>query len=85
MREQQNSQMREAYQIKVRGHLDLEWKDWFDGFIISPQANGETILVGNVEDQAALHSLLAKIRDLGLSLLSVNRTESETDQSQQNT
>lgn len=81
MREQQNSQMREAYQIKVRGHLDLMWKDWFDGFIIKPQASGETILVGTVEDQAALHGLLAKIRDLGLSLLSVNRAESETDQS----
>lgn len=59
------------YHIRVKGNLDLKWSEWFDGFKITPQPNGETILIGLVVDQAALHGLLAKIRDLGLPLLSV--------------
>lgn len=70
-----------TYQIKVIGDLDPKWEDWFGGFTIDPQPGNSTMLTGTVEDQAALHGLLAKIRDLGLSLLSVNRVESETDQS----
>ena len=69
-----------TFQIRVKGHLDPKWNDWFDGFIISPQVNGETILDGKAEDQAALFGLLIKIRDLGLTLLSVNSTEIEIDQ-----
>jgi len=63
------------YEIRVKGVLDRKWSDWFDGFTITPQADDETLLVGPVPDQAALHGLLAKIRDLGLPLLSVQRVE----------
>lgn len=66
-----------VYQIRVKGVLDRKWSDWFDGFTITPQANDETLLAGLVVDQAALHGLLNKIRDIGLPLLSVNRAESE--------
>lgn len=64
-----------AYQIRVKGNLDIKWSDWFDGFTITPQMNNETILSGSVADQCALHGLLAKIRDLGLPLLSVQQME----------
>jgi hypothetical protein len=60
-----------AYRIRVKGILEEKWSDWFDGLTIAPQANGETLLAGPVADQAALHGVLAKIRDLGLPLLSV--------------
>jgi hypothetical protein len=63
------------YQIRVKGNLDEKWSEWFDGFTITPQANDETLLSGPVADQAALHGLLARIRDLGLPLLSVKRLE----------
>jgi len=72
------------YQIRVKGSLDKKWSDWFDGFTITPQANGETLLAGPVADQCALHGLLAKIRDLGLPLLSVERAENEEGASQSN-
>jgi hypothetical protein len=61
------------YHIRVKGNLDRKWSDWFDGFTIAPQAGDETLLTGSVVDQAALHGLLAKIRDLGLPLLLVIR------------
>jgi len=64
-----------VYQIRVKGNLDQKWSDWFDGFTITPQAGGATLLIGPVADQSALHGLLAKIRDLGLPLLSVQRVE----------
>lgn len=60
----------DLYQIRVRGQLDRRWSDWFDGFEIVPD-DGDTILTGTVVDQAALHGILAKIRDLGLSILLV--------------
>jgi hypothetical protein len=66
-----------VYQIRVGGNLDREWSDWFDGLSVTPQANGETLLAGPVADQAALHGLLAKIRDLGLPLLAIERVERE--------
>jgi len=65
------------YQIRVKGNLDRKWSEWFDGFTITPQANDATLLTGPVADQAALHGLLAKIRDLGLPLLLVKRVESQ--------
>lgn len=65
------------YQIRVKGVLDRKWSDWFDGFTITPEANDETLLTGPVLDQATLHGLLGKIRDLGLPRLSVQRVESE--------
>ena len=77
MRDEKMSPSQGIYQIKVNGKLDSKWKDWFDGFAIVPQLDDETLLVGAVTDQAALHGLLAKIRDLGLSLLSVNRVENQ--------
>ena len=62
-----------VYEIRVKGVLGEEWSDWFDGFAITPQANGETLLTGPVADQAALHGVLNGIRDLGLPLISVQR------------
>jgi hypothetical protein len=61
------------YQIRVRGVLDASWSDWFAGLTVCPEAGGDTLLTGPVRDQAALHGLLAKIRDLGLPLLSLKR------------
>ena len=63
------------YQIRLKGHLGDQWTDWFEGLTINLEENGETLLIGPVVDQAALHGLLRKIRDLGLPLLSVNQTE----------
>jgi hypothetical protein len=62
-----------VYQIQVRGVIDVRWSDWFGGLKITPLPNGDTLLTGPVRDQAALHGLLARIRDLGLPLLSLNR------------
>jgi hypothetical protein len=63
------------YEIRVNGVLDPRWGDWFDGLRLSSDERGQTIIAGPVADQAALHGLLAKIRDLGLELLSVHRTD----------
>ncbi len=63
------------YQIRIEGHLDQQWTDWFDGLTISLEEDGDTLLTGPVMDQAALHGLLKKVRDLGMTLLSVNRVE----------
>jgi hypothetical protein len=65
--------IRQVYEICVHGRLGPEWSDWFDGLTISHQANGESVLTGPVPDQAALHGILVKIRDLGLPLLSISR------------
>jgi hypothetical protein len=64
------------YQIRLQGHLGSQWTDWFGGLTITLEDNGETLLTGLVVDQAALHGLLRKVRDLGMPLLSVNRVES---------
>ena len=60
-----------VYQIRLRGHLGPQWKDWLGGLSITLEDNGDTLLAGPVADQAALHDLLRKVRDLGLPLLSV--------------
>ena len=65
----------ELYQIVVKGHLDSEWSEWFDGLTITLVDRGETILAGPIVDQTALHGVLIKIRDLGLPLLSLTRIE----------
>ncbi len=62
-------------EIRLEGHLDERWTDWFEGLTITREANGETRLTGPVVDQAALHGLLRKVRDLGLPLISVNRLD----------
>jgi len=64
-----------VYQIRIKGHLGREWADWFEGLAITLEDNGETLLTGPVVDQAALHGLLRKVRDLGMPLLSVSRVE----------
>ncbi len=61
------------YEIRIKGHLDDRWVDWFEGLTITLEDNGETLLTGLVVDQAALHGWLSKVRDLGMPLLSVNR------------
>jgi hypothetical protein len=63
------------YEIRVEGHLDREWSDWFGGLALTPEKDGTTLLSGPVADQAALHGLLKKVRDLGASLISVNQVE----------
>jgi hypothetical protein len=60
------------YQIRLKGHLSSLWKDRFDGLTITLEDNGDTLLTGPVVDQAALHGLLKRVRDLGLPLISVN-------------
>jgi hypothetical protein len=67
------------YQIKIKGHLDGHWSAWFDGLTISNEENGEAVLYGPLPDQAALHGVLIKIRDLGLPLLAI--TTVATDES----
>jgi hypothetical protein len=59
------------YEIRIKGHLDNRWAEWFEGLTITREENGETLLSGPVVDQAALHGLLRKVRDLGLPLVSV--------------
>ena len=63
------------YEIRIKGHLDDRWADWFEGLTITLEDNGDTLLTGAVVDQAALHGLLRKVRDLGIPLLSINRVE----------
>jgi hypothetical protein len=62
-----------AYRIRVTGRLDEHWSSWFDEFVVCADDDGSTSLTGPVDDQAALHGLLARVRDLGLELISVNR------------
>jgi len=61
------------YQIRIKGHLDSQWTEWFESLTITLEANGDTLITGPVIDQSALHGLLKKIRDLGMPLISVNR------------
>ncbi len=65
--------MSESYRIRVKGHLNDRWSDWLGGLAIHLQEDGTTVLVGPVVDQAALHGVIVRIRDLGLPLLSVKR------------
>ena len=70
------------YEIRLQGHLDAQWAAWFGGLTLTLEANGDTLLTGPVVDQAALHGLLRKVRDLGLPLLAIRRIEpGQTDAS----
>jgi hypothetical protein len=64
-----------AYQIRIEGHLGQQWADWFEGMSITPEDGGDTLLTGPLADQAALHGLLKKVRDLGMTLVSINRID----------
>jgi hypothetical protein len=62
-----------VYQIRIKGHLGPQWTEWFEGMAVTREENGDTLLTGPVVDQAALHGLLKKVRDLGTPLISVIR------------
>lgn len=66
------------YEIRVEGVLDARWSEWFDGMTVASEPAGRTLIAGTVTDQAALHSVLAKIRDLGLTLISVQQVNVTT-------
>ena len=69
------------YEIRLKGHLDGRWADWFEGMTITLEDNGDTLLAGPVVDQAALHGLLIRVRDLGMPLVSVSSNETYQNRS----
>jgi hypothetical protein len=71
---------RPYYAIRLKGSLDARWGQWFEGLTIALEENGDTLLSGPLADQAALHGLLKKVRDLGLTLLSVNQLPSAEEE-----
>ena len=70
-----------TYQIRIRGYLDKKWADWFDGVKIIHEENGVTLILFSEADQAALHGILKKVRDLGLPLISLNQIPLDQDNS----
>ena len=67
------------YEIRIKGQLDHQWTDWFGGLAITLQPNGDTLLSGPIVDQAALHGVLRKVRDLGMPLLSITPRDSQSN------
>ena len=65
------------YEIRLTGHLDPHWTAWFDGLTVSHASDGSTVIAGPIADQAALHGVLQRVRDLGMPLVSVIRVESD--------
>ena len=74
-RSQSRRDLPRIYELRIDGHLGSQWSDWFDGLTITLEDDGQTVLTGPAVDQAALHGLLRKVRDLGMPLISVNRVE----------
>ena len=70
-----NSHQSIVYEIRIKGHLGSQWIDWFEGLTITLEEDGHTILTGQILDEAALHGLLKRVRDLGIPLISVNRID----------
>ncbi len=68
------------YEIRLTGHLDPHWAAWFDGLTVTRQDDGTTVISGLIADQAALHGLLQRVRDLGLPLVSITRDETPCDE-----
>lgn len=68
------------YEIRLQGQLDQRWSDWFEGFTLTIHGDGTTTLTGPVTDQAALYGLLRRVGDLGVTLISVNELDKETEQ-----
>ena len=68
------------YEIVVKGHLGARWAAWFDGFTVTNEADGTAVLHGSVDDQAALHGLLQRLRDIGIPLISLAGVEHPTDE-----
>ena len=64
-----------VYEIRLKGQLDRQWTDWFGGLAIALEPNGDTLLSGPIVDQAALHGVLRKVRDLGMPLLSIHQVD----------
>ena len=79
MIEEQKRNSSPIYVIKIKGRLENHWTDWFEGLVFTYESDGTTIIQGPLPDQAALHSILLKIRDLNLSLISVTELESNAD------
>ena len=73
--------MMNTYEIRIQGHLDQQWSEWFEGLAISYDADDNTVLRGPLVDEAALHGVLIKVRDLTLPLLAVNRVETSASES----
>lgn len=73
-----------VYQIRLKGHLDDQWADWFGGLTITLKEDGTTLLTGPVVDQSGLFGLLKKVRDLGLPLVSIDCVESGTEDRSKN-
>jgi len=71
----EKDEQQQCYEIRLKGHLEDRWNDWFDGLTITLEENGDTLLTGPVIDQAALHGILKKVRDLGIPLVSVSPVE----------
>lgn len=65
------------FELRVKGHLDARWADWFDGLILTHARDGTTVIRGEVADQAALHGLLQTLRDLGLPLIAVTQVDAD--------
>jgi hypothetical protein len=73
--------MNDLYEITVKGHLDSDWAEWFEGLTVTHSGQDDTVLSGRIVDQAALHGILDKVRDLNLTLVAIKRVEAEGESS----